>query len=164
MSEKFTILIVCTGNTCRSPMAEGALRMLLEKERPGRAEVLSAGTAAASGFPATLYAQEAVKMWDLDISTHESRPLTAQLIGQADLVFAMSPEHLVRIVRLAPEAASKTYLFKNFPDPATDGEAVDDPIGQALDRYNVVFLEIAEYLGKHLPELVKRIDGRGDGN
>lgn len=164
MNKKYAILFVCTGNTCRSPMAEGALRMLLEKERPGRAEVRSAGIAAASGCPATLYAQEAVKTWNLDISAHESRPLTAHMIEQADLVLAMSPEHLARIVRIAPEAASKAYLFKNFPDPNPTGEGVEDPIGQTLDRYNAVFLEIAEYLGKYLPELVKRIDEHGDGD
>jgi len=66
MKKKYVILFVCTGNTCRSPMAEGALRTLLEKKRPDKFEVISAGTAAASGFPATIFAIEAAKIWDTD--------------------------------------------------------------------------------------------------
>jgi protein-tyrosine-phosphatase len=158
MSELYTILFVCTGNTCRSPMAEGGLKILLAKERPGRFRVLSAGTAAATGFPATMYATEAAKIWGCDLSRHKSQQLTRALIEDADLVFAMAPEHAKEIVRLVPEARGKTFLFKNFPEAHLTGEGVDDPIGQALERYNETFLEIGEYLGKYLPEIVRRID------
>lgn len=158
MSEPFVILFVCTGNTCRSPMAEGALKMLLSKERPGKFEVVSAGTASAIGFPATMYAIEAAKIWDVDISKHQSQPLTAVLIDRADMIFAMTPTHLQEILRIRRGADSRTYLFKSFPDPTRKGEGVADPIGQSLDAYNETFLEIGEYLGKHLSEIVKRID------
>ncbi len=158
MSELYTILFVCTGNTCRSPMAEGGLKVLLAKERPGKFRVMSAGTAAATGFPATLYAGEAAKIWGCDLSGHKSQQLTRALLEDADLIFAMTPEHAKEIVRLAPEVRGRTFLFKNFPEPHLTGEAVEDPIGQTLDRYNETFLEIGEYLGKHLPEIVHRID------
>ncbi len=158
MSDAFTILFVCTGNTCRSPMAEGALRMLLEKERPGAAEVISAGTSAGNGFPATIFAIEAARIWNCDISRHKSRPLTQQLIDRADLIFGMTDRHVAEVLRLQPDARDKTYLFKNFPDPSPVGEPVADPIGQALERYNETFLEIGEYLGKYLPDIVQRID------
>jgi protein-tyrosine-phosphatase len=59
---KFRVLFVCSGNTCRSPMAEYAMRMLLEKERPGQTEVASAGTLGLRSQPATIYAQEAAKI------------------------------------------------------------------------------------------------------
>ncbi len=156
--EKYTILFVCTGNTCRSPMAESALRALLEKERPGKFRVVSAGTGAATGFPATLYAIEAAKVWSCDISKHKSRQLTRGLIDEADLIFGMAPQHVKEVLRMTPSAKEKTFLFKNFPDHGSNGEAVEDPIGQTLDVYNHAFLEIGEYLGKHLPEIVKRID------
>lgn len=162
MSKKFTILFVCTGNTCRSPMAEGALRVLLEKERPGQTVVKSAGISAAAGFPATMYGAEAAKMWDVDLSKHQSQALTRTVIGEADLIFGMSPEHVREILRIAPDARDKTFLFKNFPDGSPTGEPVEDPIGQSLDRYNETFLEIGEYLGKYLPEIVKRIDAKSD--
>jgi len=162
MSKKFTILFVCTGNTCRSAMARGAMRVLLERERPGKAHVISAGTHAAIGYPATMYAIEAAKIWDADITDHSSTPLVGEVIDRADLIFAMTPGHMKEILALQPEAASKTFLFKNFPDPSPEGEGVDDPIGQSLDRYNQTFLEIGEYLGKYLPEIVRRIDEGGN--
>jgi len=158
MAEPFVILFVCTGNTCRSPMAEAALRELLKKHRPGRVEVLSAGTGAATGFPATMYATEVVGMWNADLSHHQSQQLKRSLIERADLVFGMTSEHVKEILRLAPNARDKTYLFKNFPDHSARGEGVDDPIGQGLDKYNEIFLEIGEYLGKHLPLIVQMID------
>jgi protein-tyrosine-phosphatase len=162
-SRKFKILFVCSGNTCRSPMAEYALRMLLEKERPDRAEVMSAGTLGLRNQSATLYAQEAARIWDLNLSPHKSQGLTDDMIEQADLVFAMTPEHYREIVKRVRKAGDKTYLLKSFPDNDPNGEPVSDPIGMDLEYYNEVFLEIGEYLGKHLPEIVRRIDRKQDG-
>jgi protein arginine phosphatase len=160
--EQFVILFVCTGNTCRSPMAEYAMRSLIEKERPGRAEVLSAGIAAGNGFPATRYGVEAARMWDLDVSPHCSQLLSTQLIEKADLILAMAPEHHREITRMVPSAADKTFLLKSFPDNSPEGEDVEDPIGQALENYNQTFLEIGEFLGQHLPEIVKKLDEEKD--
>ena len=160
---KFRILFVCSGNTCRSPMAEYALRMLLEKERPGQAEVISAGTLGLRNQPATIYAQEAARIWDLDLSPHRSQGLTPELISQADLVFAMTPDHYRETIEMDRRASDKTYLLSNFPDSAAEGEAVADPIGMDLDYYNEVFLVIGESLGQHLPEIIKRIDRKNNG-
>ncbi len=162
MSEKFVIMFVCTGNTCRSPMAEGALRTLLEKKRPGQFEVISAGTMGGADFPATKYAVEAAKNWGADISRHKSQPLTVSLIKKADLIFGMTSSHVEEVLRMSDQAAGKTYLFKNFPDSSPIGEGVEDPIGQSLERYNQTFLEIGEYLGRHLDEIVRRIDAGTD--
>ena len=162
MSEKFVILFVCTGNTCRSPMAEGALRSLLEQERPGKFEVVSAGTIGASGYPATMYAVEAAKIRGGDISNHQSQPLTSQLVESVDLIFGMTSSHVAEVLRLADDAQGKTYLFKNFPDTNRHGEGVDDPIGQSLERYNETFLEISEYLDRQLDYIVKLIDAKTD--
>ncbi len=161
MSKTFTIMFVCTGNTCRSPMAEGAMKVLLEKENLKNSyEVISSGTSAATGFPATLYGIEAVKIWDADMSEHQSQPLTSELLEKSDLIFAMTQSHFAEILRLKKDVADKTYLFKNFPDHASTGEGLVDPIGQELSVYNETFLEIGEYLGKYLPEIVKRIENK----
>lgn len=158
MSEKYVIMFVCTGNTCRSPMAEGALRVLLEKERPGKFEVISSGTHAASHYPATIYAIEAARIWDADISGHQSQPLSKELIDRADLILGMTESHVQQVLKLDPRAADRTYLFKNFPDASPHGEDVEDPIGEPLDAYNQTFIEIGEHLGRHLDEFVRRID------
>jgi protein-tyrosine phosphatase len=151
-------MFVCTGNTCRSPMAAGALRVLLEKKRPGKFEVISSGTGAASGFPATEFAIEAGKIWNSDISNHRSQPLTEELIDSSDLILAMAPSHLKELLRLKPTAKSKAFLLKNFPDQRPDGDSVDDPIGMPLDYYKETFLEIGEEIGRFLSDVIKRID------
>lgn len=144
-------------------MAQGAMEVLLEKERPGMFEIISSGASAATGFPATMYAIEAAKIWACDISGHKSRPLTVTLIDRSDLIFAMTPSHADEVLRLQPEAKSKTYLLKNFPTDRLKGEGVDDPIGLSLDRYNETFVEIGEYLGKHLSLIVEKIDEKSSG-
>ncbi len=143
-------------------MAEGALRVLLEKERPDKFEVLSCGTHAGGSYPATEYAVEVAKLWNADLSKHRSQPLSVDLIERSDLILAMTSEHLRSITKLAQSDSEKAYLFKNFPDQSPKGEPVDDPIGQALEKYNETFLEIGEFLGRFLPEIVERIDAKTD--
>ena len=160
MSKKFVIMFVCTGNTCRSPMAEGALKHLLNKKSVEDFEIISSGTMQGAGFPATLYAIEAAKTWDVDISGHLSQPLTPNLIEKSDLIIAMTPGHTKEILKMRRDAAGKIYLFKNFPDNSPDGEGIADPIGMSLEEYNKTFLELGESLGQHLDEIIKRIKGK----
>ena len=139
-------------------MAEGALKKLLESRASGNYEVISSGTGAAIGYPATDYAIEAAKIWDADISKHESQPTTKELIKKSDLILCMTPSHLRDVIQLSEESKNRAFLFKNYPDSNPNGEPLDDPIGQPLDRYNETFLEIGEYLGKYIDEIVKGID------
>lgn len=149
------VMFVCTGNTCRSPMAAGALRRLLKDRKIDDVEVVSSGTAAATGFPATEYAAEAVRIWNADIGDHLSQPLTQQLINETDIILAMSPSHCHEILSIEPEAKSKTFLLKNYPESGCNGEGIDDPIGGSLDIYNQTFIEIGEELGRILPHLIE---------
>lgn len=157
-SGRYVVLFVCTGNTCRSPMAEYAFRALLDKERPGKVKVVSAGTMGTGGHPATMYAVEAGKIWNLNLRPHHSQGLSRELIAEADLILVMASEHYRAVTELDPEAADRTYLLKKFPEPDPVGEAVEDPIGMGLEDYNRTFLEIGELLGQYLPEIVKRVD------
>jgi protein-tyrosine-phosphatase len=144
-------------------MAEAAMRVLLEKERPGKVDVISSGRAAAEHFPATMYAIEAAKIWDADLSHHQSQYLTRELIDRSDLIFGMTRSHVNAVLKLRPNAKDKTFLFMSFPNTVGSGEDVADPIGQALDEYNKTFLQIGEHLGRNLDSIVQKIDEFYDG-
>lgn len=159
-TDRFKIMFVCFGNTCRSPMAEGALRKLLENKGISGIDVYSSGTSGGIGFEATPYAVEAAKIWEADISSHRSQPLTAEIIERTDLILAMEKSHCQEVLRLSPDAADHVYLLKKFPVPGCNGEGVDDPIGGSLDMYNHTFLEIGEELGRILPDILTKVENK----
>lgn len=145
MGDKKTILFVCTGNSCRSVMAEGLLKKYL-KSLGKDADVISAGTAAIEGYPATEPTVEVMTAEGVDISGFSSKRLTAGLIKKADLIFVMQPMHKDEVVRIDPSAASKTFLLKEYHCARNaDGIrdiAVPDPIGRPVGDYKKCLAEI----------------------
>jgi len=134
-----TILFVCSGNTCRSPMAAAIARKLLA-DRLGAHEmeleskgitVTSAGSFAFPGARATEHAVEAVKAMGGDLSGHRSRTLSVELIHQADFVYVMSRGHYRAVTGLVPSAAEKVEML----DP--DGD-IEDPIGGEAELYSAL--------------------------
>ena len=123
-----TILFVCTGNVCRSPMAEGIFRQAAQGR--GEYQVLSAGLGAAEGAPPSAYAVQAAKELGIDISGLRSRMLTADLIEQADYIFGMTHSHIDTVMALYPQAAEKTFLLREFDETLHSFEKdISDPIG-----------------------------------
>jgi protein-tyrosine-phosphatase len=129
------ILFVCTGNTCRSPLAEVLAREGAARCGLGQVEVASAGTFAVEGQPASALAVKAASRRGLDLSGHRSRPLTAELIQGADMVVAMTPAHLEAVVHLAPGAgAALATQFLPAGHPLA-GTPVPDPLGGSEADY-----------------------------
>src|SRR5436190_12345923 len=124
------ILVVCTGNVCRSPIAEGALRAALRRMLGTRApDVASAGTSGWEGSAAMPESIEAAAERGIDISGHVARRLTRGHVADADVVIAMAAEHRDAVARAMPEASSRAFTLKELVrllealPPPLDGEA-----------------------------------------
>jgi protein-tyrosine-phosphatase len=128
------VLFVCTGNVCRSPMAE----LLFREQVKGRPEYVvgSAGVGAMPGQPASKHTADLLKESGIDAANFRSRPLTYELMKQATHVFAMSDQHLRVMEHDFPELMDRAYLVTEFAaDDALRGQDVVDPIGMGRRAY-----------------------------
>jgi glycine hydroxymethyltransferase len=152
-----TILFICTGNICRSPMAEGLFRKLLGDRNDIR--VASAGVSAIRGQPPSPHTVEVLRRLGIDLARFRSQPLTDELVAGATWIFAMTRSHLDTIQLLFPEAADKAFLVCEFdPDLVSTTLDIPDPIGLGIDAYE----RTRDILIQALPSVLQFIDQNPD--
>jgi protein arginine phosphatase len=140
------ILFVCTGNTCRSALADALARKVIVERGLTEVEVQSAGTSAWDGAPASDGALLVGMERNLDLSQHRAQTLTRELVRDADLILAMGPHHLERIEALG--GAGKSYLVTEFASRGASARPVNDPIGGELEVYRTTADELEQEVRK----------------
>lgn len=138
------VLVVCTANRCRSPMAEGLIRHRLEKEGlADRVSVHSCGTWTADGLPPTKPAVQVMAERGIDIATVESEEVTPELVAESDIILVMTESHLIGVTTDFPEALAKTRLMSTLIGATFD---IADPVGGSVDDYRVTAEELERLL------------------
>ncbi len=143
------ILFVCTGNTCRSPMAAYLLRDMLQKQGVSQQVLVeSAGLAAYAGDPISDHAASALRERGIHADAHRAKPLNPLLLEQADLIYVMTEAHKQAIVQAMPETAGKIRVLH-----------ISDPYGLDITAYRACLDELEHILQEQLPEILSGKDG-----
>lgn len=143
---QWTVLFVCTGNTCRSPMAQAMMQRKLAERFPKLVQgdstavvALSAGVSAFGGDPASHGACAAIRTFGATLDHHQSTQLNSELVEQADLILAMGSRHRQVILSQWPSVAAKVHLI------SPDGGEISDPFGGPLEMYQRCALQLDQY-------------------
>jgi protein-tyrosine phosphatase len=152
------VLMVCTGNTCRSPMAAAALELALGMERD-RLDVQSAGTSAHPGQPATPLAIDLCRAAGVDLTAHRSRRISPALLAQADLILVMEPDHLRAVLGMGADPR-KSHVLSDWPAPGEPELRISDPFGASREAYEECWLRIRRHIERVVPQVREALRAR----
>jgi protein-tyrosine-phosphatase len=141
------ILFVCTANICRSPMAEAIFNALVS-DAGAPYEARSAGVAALVGKPLTPHARAVLEEAGVPVGRHRARQVDRAMLEEADLVLAMTPEHVAALHRLAGEPSEKIGTLPSYAKGVPDAEGTADPYGMPISTYRASEREIFGYVDR----------------
>jgi len=153
MPAKKTVIFVCTGNVCRSPMAAGLFYDRLVRDKAdGRVGVRSAGLWALEGQAASAYALQVMEEHGLDISAHRGRNLTQVDVDEADLILVMTRRHADIIARDFRRTEDKVFLVSEM---AGEQQDIEDPYAGSLLEYRRSAAELSDWIERGYPRMMQ---------
>jgi len=158
---KRTVLFLCTGDTCRGPMAAGLTAKLLLDLGVRDIEVRSAGVMTVNGLLATAETAQLLKAVSATLERHRSTPVSVDLLKKCDLILGMTPLHVQHALRMTPEIKGRVFLLKEFTRSDLKKVQIDDPMGNTLEVYKKVFSEIKSACQKFVK--LSYVTGKDDG-
>ncbi|MEL7567319.1 MAG: low molecular weight protein arginine phosphatase [Dehalobacterium sp.] len=158
MDKHQTILFVCTGNTCRSSMAEAITKQKLKEAKidPDRIRVISAGTGAFDGSPAAPNAVDVLKEKGIDLTCHRSKRINPQMLKDVDYIFTMTVIQKQQVLFIHPEGSEKTFTLKEFAFSSPQSDLnIADPYGGDQDCYRKCAVQLEEVITKVIEKVLE---------